>query len=121
MNKHGQTLILFVLLIPIIILLAAVLIDTGVVISKKTTLQEVTKEAIKEVLIDDKDKNVIEEVLVKNNIEVAKLEINFLEDKIEVKNEIDVDSVFGAIIGIEKYHIKSDIVGYKENDKIIFE
>ena len=45
----------------------------------------------------------------------------FLYNKIEVKNEIEVDSFFASIIGIKTYQIKIDVIGYRDNNKIIFE
>ena len=40
MNKHGQTLILFVILIPIILLLLAFVVDIGLVITNKIKTKE---------------------------------------------------------------------------------
>lgn len=121
MNKHGQTLILFVILIPILLLLAALVVDTGVVFSKKVQVKEVMKEGIKEALINHQDIDAIKEMLVKNNIDVTNLEVEFLDSRIEMKNQIEVNSIFASIIGIKKYTIKINIVGYKDDDKIIFE
>ena len=46
MNKHGQTLILFVILIPILLGLAAFVIDVGFMVSKRVELKEVSKTII---------------------------------------------------------------------------
>lgn len=121
MNKHGQTLILFVILIPILLLFAALIIDTGIVISKKVHMLEITKEGIKEVLNNNLDILSIKELLIENKIDTTKLEINTYDKRIEVKNEIEADSFFASMIGIKTYQIKIDVIGYRDNNKIIFE
>ena len=123
-NKHGQTLILFVILIPIMVLLCAFVIDTGLVIAEKHHLKEVTKTIIKEEFLnisDDNINNKINELFLKNEIDVSKLKINIAENKLEIKNEIAVASIFGNIIGIKSYKIKFDLMGYMNNDKLILE
>lgn len=121
MNKHGQTLILFVILIPIMILLCAVVVDTSYLIGKKTNLREVTKNAISEVLVKNKDKSAIKDILIENKIDVDNLEVIEKDGEVEVKNKIEVDSIFASIIGIKTYDIKIDIIGINRNGKIIFE
>ncbi len=56
MNKHGQTLILFVILIPIILILMALVVDTGLVLAKKIQVKEITKEVIEECLNSNDEK-----------------------------------------------------------------
>lgn len=121
MNKHGQTLVLFVILIPIIILLFAIIVDTGVVINKKIEYKSITKSAIESALKHDFDTQILKEVLIENNIDTDHLELNTYDGKIEVQNNFMVSSVFGSIIGIKNYHIKIDIMGYLENGKVRFE
>ncbi len=120
-NKHGQTLVLFVILIPILLLLAAFVIDMGVIISNKAHLKEVTKLAIKENVDNLEDTNKIKKILEINKVDVNNLEINIIDNKINIKNEISVKSIFGSVVGILDYKIKINITGYKSNDKIIIE
>lgn len=123
-NKRGQTLILFVILIPIMLLLCALVIDTGLVVVENHHLKEVTKTIIKEE-IDNINNNNIEEEIKKsfkmNEIDINKLNIAILDNKLKISNEIEVASIFGNIIGIKNYKIKIDLVGYKLNDKLILE
>lgn len=50
MNKKGQTLVLFVIMIPILLGLGAFVVDVSLVISKNTELKEVSKTIIKDVI-----------------------------------------------------------------------
>lgn len=123
LNKKGQTLILFVIMIPIILGIAALVVDVGVIFANKSHLKEVTKTAIRENIsnIDNETDTKIKNILIKNEVNVDNLEIKISDNKINVKNEISIDSIFGSIIGIKNYKIIEDITGYKENEKIIIE
>ena len=48
MNKRGQTLIIFVMLIPIILTMAALVIDVGLLYYKKNEYTGIVEESIKE-------------------------------------------------------------------------
>lgn len=121
LNRHGQTLVLFIILIPILLLLAAFVIDMGVILTNKMQLKEVTKLAIKENVDNPDDINKIKKIFEINEIDISNLKINVIDNKINIKNEIEVKSIFGSVIGILNYKIKIDITGYKNNDKIIIE
>lgn len=120
MNKHGQTLALFVILIPILLLLVAFVVDMGVVINSKVKTKEVAKTIIRE-NFDNFNEEKVKEVFNKNKISTQNLEIIRSDNKINIKNKCEVESIFGAIIGLKSYSIKIDITGIKENEKIIFE
>lgn len=120
MNKHGQTLVLFVILLPIILLLAALVVDMGVILNSKTKSKEVTKTIIRE-NFNDLDEEKVKDILTANNIATENLEITNSDNEINIKNTYEVESIFGSIIGIKSYTIKIDITGYKKNEKIIFE
>lgn len=121
MNKRGQTLALFIIFIPIFIGLAALVMDTGLVISKKAHLKEVTKTAINAYFNKKMDEEKIKDLLIKNEISVDNLVLEIENNKIMINNEIDVDSIFGGLIGIKEYKIKLKLTGYQDNGKIIIE
>lgn len=106
-NRKGQTLILFVILIPILLGLAAFLIDMGLIISKKVHYNEVTRTVLNDVY---KDGTFLEEdfknLLVKNEVDIKNLKIVVDDNKIIINNVIEIDSIMGNIIGIKKYEIK---------------
>lgn len=120
MNKRGQTLILFIILIPIILGIGAFVIDTGLIVSKNTQLKEVSKTIIKRSFNENEEVK-IEDIYLDNNIPVDQLKVEINDNYIKIKNEYYIDSIFGKIIGLDKYKIKIDIIGRKDNDKIVFE
>ena len=120
-NKKGQTLILFIILIPLILGVMALVVDVGLVFSRKANLSEITKVVIKDCLNKNLDEEEVKELLIKNDIDIENLELKLSGNRIEIKNKIEVDSIFGGIIGLKKYDIKINMTGYKENDKIVID
>ena len=120
-NKKGQTLILFIILIPLILGVMAVVVDVGLIVSKSSSLKETTRLVIKDSLNNDLGEEKIKELFIKNKIDVDNLELELENKEIHVKNKIEIDSIFGAIIGLKKYTIKIDIKGYKDNNKIVID
>ena len=59
MDNKGQTLVVFVLLIPLFMVLAAFIVDNSIIVNKNLHLKNVTKDIIridllKETMSDDK-------------------------------------------------------------------
>ncbi len=105
MNKHGQTLILFIILIPVVLALAALVVDVGLIINEKVHLQEVSRSIIKTSSSEEEIKYLLKE----NDIPVDNLVINIEDNQIELQNEYTIASIFGKIVGIMNYTIKIDI------------
>ena len=120
MNKHGQTLILFVILIPILLGLAAFVIDVGFMVSKRVELKEVSKTIIESVW-EDANEEKIRDLFVKNDIPVEHLEVQITEESIYLVNDYEIDSIFGSVIGIKHYQVSVDITGSMKDGKVVFE
>ena len=121
MNKKGQVLVLFIIILPLMIMMFAIIVDMGVVMNAHNHLESVTRMAIKNVFDKNEKRQNIEKLMVQNDVLTNNLEVNILDNEINIKNKIEVDSIFGKIIGIDKYDIKVDLTGYKENGKILIE
>lgn len=114
MNKNGQTLILFVLLLPMLILLLAFVIDTGIVLQEKTRVNSLVKTILKttyEEYLEENYQEKVLELLNKNNIPVKKIDLKITVEEIKIQIEYQKESIFGKIIGISNYKIKSSIKG----------
>ena len=120
MNKHGQTLSFFVILIPILLGLCALVVDVGYIVSKNRELKEVSKTIIED-YFNGLDVQEIKELYEENSIPIDNLEIDINEDSIHIVNYYEVDSIFGSVIGISDYDIRVDITATIKDDKVIFE
>ena len=99
MNKNGQALVTFILLIPVFLMVFAFVIDTGLAYSKKNEIISIVDDALK----NNYD---ITEMLKNNKIKYNNLKITENNNQKCVIIESSVDSVFGNIIGIKEYVIK---------------
>lgn len=111
MNRKGQTLIIFVILLPIIFAFGAFIIDIGIITHEELKLSKITNLALENCsLKETKEENVlkIKEILEKNKIDIENLEVTQTDSVIRIQNAYQIKSTFGALIGIKEYSIKID-------------
>lgn len=118
MNKRGQTLIIFVMLIPIILTMAALVIDVGLLYYKKNEYVGIVEESIKE-YFKDEDILSAKETLTLNGVSLDDTEINVSDNEITITLDTKVDSIFGKVIRINEYEIKVSRVGTKDKERVI--
>ena len=124
MNNKGQTLILFVIMIPILILLLAFVVDTGLILTEHTKLNSTIKSVLKttyETRLDGNYHEKVNNLIQKNNLPTENLQIEVSENSIKIKNEYAKESIFGKIIGIKEYKIKSVLKIKNENNTLVIE
>ncbi len=121
LNNKGQTLIMFILLIPFILVIMALVIDTSFVYKEKIKFQSVTKTIMK-TTYENKDATDFNDKIInlykKNGIDTNNMVIKVNSDSVVIKNQVKVKSVFGNIIGIKNYEVKFSYKIYKENESI---
>ncbi len=124
MNKKGQVLIAFILLLPIIFMFLGLLIDCGYLLLEKRNVDNNTKDALKYGLkIVDEDEKIVESKIKKqlnSNIEdVKKLDIKIENKIIEINVEKTKKSIFTVIFSRYEYLITSHYRGYINENKIV--
>ena len=104
MNNKGQTLVLFIILIPVFLIIFAFAIDTSYMSIKEKELEDVANVAIEEINKTG-DINKANEYIKKvdKNIKI----ISIRNDKVVL--EKDINPIFGQIIGFNNYKIKANI------------
>ena len=118
MNKRGQTLIIFVMLIPIILTMAALVIDVGLLYYKKNEYVGIVEESIKE-YFKDEDILSAKKTLTLNGVSLDDTEINVSDNEITITLDTKVDSIFGKVIRINEYEIKVSRIGTKDKERVI--
>lgn len=121
LNNKGQTLIMFILLIPLILVIMALVIDTSFVYKEKIKFQSVTKTIMK-TTYENKDATDFNDKIInlykKNGIDINNMVIKVNSGNVFIKNQAKVKSIFGNIIGIKNYEVKFSYKIYKENESI---
>lgn len=101
MNNKGQSLVLFVIILPIIILLFVYLFDLANLTGEKIKLDNIAKQSIT-YLKEDKGILEVQNYIIKNDKEIKILNIN--DNEIHLEKE--VPSIFGKNIGFKSYKIE---------------
>ena len=122
-NNKGQTLVIFVVFLPIIIIIMATIVDIGLMYYNKNKLDNLNMMVI-EYGINNLDNNNLTDklnsLIDKNDKNIINKDIKLENNKIEIKLEKNIDSTFGKVIGLTKYEIKSHYIGTNiENKKEI--
>jgi hypothetical protein len=124
MNNRGQILVLFIIFVPLIISIAAMVIDLGHSYSNTSKLDSINKMVIKYGLENIDNDNVKEEMIdliYKNDSSIDEYELIIKDNKITLEIKKSIDSVFGNIIGIKVYYLSSKYQGYRTDNKIVIE
>ena len=115
MNSKGQTLIAFIIFIPIIIIIAAILVDSGLIVKEKNKLQSITEMIAGEIDISKEEKEIdslIRILYKENDIDTSNLKVNVSDNSLEIDIRCKIDSIFGSIIGKKTYEIKGYIYSF---------
>lgn len=124
-NERGQTLSLFVLLLPLLIMIGAFLIDISYAKYNKRKLDSINKIAItyglSNINSDPKD-NIIN--LIKENdkdIKEYNVDVDVEEKSIKISLVKESNSFFGKILKKDLFKEESKYLGYIKDDKFIIE
>lgn len=117
MNKKGQSLTIFIIILPIIFISLAFTFDYATIINEQMKYESVTKTILK----STQDEEQIKDLYQKNGYSTDSLNYKLEEDKIYIQNSYKFKSTFGKIINIKNYNIKVNYVVIKTNNDIIIE
>ena len=119
MNNKGQSLVTFILLIPIIFLILFMVYDIGSMVLFKIELDNinylVTDYGVDKLTNPDIE-NKLEEMIVKNKSSIDNVDITIKDNKLSIVLEDTLDNKI-SLIRKFKVKIKSSYVGYMEEDK----
>lgn len=109
LNNKGQSLVMFICLLPILLLIVLAIVDVSRMVIEKNKLNNINNIAIWYYSSHKEDDDVTERIisLVKRNDEdIINVRIN--KDKNTIYLDKKIDSTMGKIIGISEYEIVSE-------------
>ena len=120
MNNKGQSLIAFILILPVIFVFITGLWEIANISYINSKIDEEIKSTLKYGLKHIEEDNIKEKIqtLLDKNIEGQK-EITIEENKILIKINYKYESFYSKLLKIKE--IDETYIGKKENDKIIIE
>ena len=124
MNNKGQTLVIFIILIPILFMLLSLVVDVGMLQAEKNKLSNICIDSLENALSTETvfNQNLDEKiaVLIRKNIN----DINI--DKIEINNGIiyltiskEYKQLFSKIFKQKENKIVLSFIAYKDNDMVV--
>ena len=130
LNNKGQSLVLFVLFVPLLLGVMALVVDLGNALVKKSEIDSVVEmvleSELKNTYIDDSTLNNIDnntrisniEVLLDYNLELGDYSVLVNDDVIVIKVNTYVEGIFSRILNIRGFKVISEYKGYLESTYI---
>ena len=104
MNKRGQSLIMFVLVLPLIVMMLAFVIDSSLSIMEKNKLDGIITSNMEEALKNDiRDENKIKNAIKTND--KMDIIVSVVEDELRVIVKSNKKSVFGKFLKFSYYNL----------------
>lgn len=104
MNNKGQSLITFVLFLPIVVMVMAFVIDSSLSIMEKNKLDGIITSNIEEALKSDiRDENKIRNAIKKND--QMDISVSIIDDTLQVIVKSNKKSVFGKLLKFNYYNL----------------
>lgn len=122
LNNRGQSLVMFILLLPIMIMIMLMVIDIGKMILLRNELDNINYLVIDyglDNLDNDDIINKLNDIVYKNKSSIYKVSVKVEDKKINVILEDGVNLTLLKNINI--FRVKSSYIGYFDLDKKIIE
>ena len=121
MNNKGQSLVTFILIMPILFLIVIMVYNIGSMVLLKNELSDINRIAISYGLDHIEEDNLVDrigELIKKNKSDIDNISIDIMDDKIYVVFEDSIDNItnFNGL-----FMVKSSYVGYMDEGKKIIE
>ena len=118
MNKHGQSLITFVLILPLIVFFLAFLIDSIVGIMNKKRIEGIIVSNLKVVVDKDiRDTEKIEKAIKENDKDLD-VHLNIIDDTLIINVLGKKKNIFGNILKMKWTDLEFNYCAYYRNKKI---
>ncbi len=122
MNNRGQSLILFVLLIPVVFLILLMVYDIGSMVLLKNELNNINYMVMDYGVSHIEDENIdttLTDLIIKNKHD-ASVKIEIIDSKLYIDISDNIDNKLSLFNKISAFSIKSSYVSYmEENEKVI--
>lgn len=117
MNNKGQSLVIFIIIIPVIFIVFIFLYDYAYIINSQNKYENVTRTILNSTLEEDK----IVDLYRQNGYKVDDFKYKKENDKVYIQNSYKIKSVFGNIVNLKNYTVSINYVVINSNNGIIIE
>ncbi len=122
MNRKGQVMVAFVLLLPFLLTLFIFVVDIGFMYVEKRNVENNMKQVItyglKQDVLDESITPTLERLLRKNIDQIKTMDLMVTNNGIHVHVIVQKKTAFSVVLKKYRYEIDVTYQGYIENDKI---
>lgn len=120
MNNRGQSLVAFVLIVPVIFLLILMVYDIGSMVLLKKELDDINYLTLDYAINHMYDQDIydkLNEIINKNKTDVEEVNIQIDNDKVFITLKDKINNKLSLINKVGVFDIESSYVGYLDNGK----
>lgn len=120
-NNKGQSLVLFIIFMPVLLGIMALVIDVGNALIKKSETDDVLELVLNyglkndEVFFENQKEELV--TLLNYNLSDSSNEIILRDKQIIISSECYVEGIFSNILNIKGFKIESEYIGYIDSEK----
>lgn len=119
MNNKGQSLVLFVLILPILTLILALVLDSLLAYSNKMRLEGAIESNLEIVLKENiRDTEKIKNVILGNIDGESDCKIEVSDNNLKILINLEKNSLFGHILDFDFYNLEANYCGNYNNYQI---
>lgn len=116
LNSRGQSLVLFVLVLPILLLILILVIDVGKIILLRHELNNISEIVLDYGIDNIETENIdveLTELIRINKSDIDKVNVNIKDDKIFIILSEKCDGILSSLVKLPMFNVKTSFVGYK--------
>ena len=122
MNKKGQVLVLFLILLPFLLLLVGLIVDLGLAYNEKRKMEHAIADSIGYALDHINEEETVLKInmtnlLKENNKDIYELRIEIKDDKVYVRVEKRIDTIFLPKNQILKLSYQGEVINGEKRIK----
>lgn len=122
LNNKGQSLVLFIVILPIILFMLVLVYDIGNAIYEKNRLSNVNYMVINYALDnEDVSESDIVNLINKNINRLSNIKVIINDDKVNISLSKNIKGVFGRMFDFDLITAYSEYIGYIDNGNKIIE
>ena len=121
LNNKGQTLVLFVLLLPIMLCVMVLVFDVGKFLCEKQELNHINSMAVSYGIDHYDDENIENELtklILLNRNDLNNIEVYVDSNEVRIDLLYNDSSILGNIFNISMFEVRSSYVGSIQDNKI---
>lgn len=106
MNNKGQTLVIFIILLPIFCILLGYVVDQCYMLSQKNSLKNISQIICEYALDTNRTEDEIRQLALENDKGIKNIDVEYFDSEVRVLLTKKAKSIFSKLIGKDEYLVE---------------